>query len=140
MPKFGLKSKQNHATCHPLLQEIADIVVKNFDCSFLWGFRSQVIIKSDPLTPRRRPSQDRSRDRVERILEATAVAALLVVSALLSVILHGQLTHRMQVARADLRIAPGKSWVRFSMASSGIASAIRERTALTKSSKMVLAS
>ncbi len=29
-------------------------------------------IKSDPLTPRRRPSQDRSRDRVERILEATA--------------------------------------------------------------------
>jgi len=28
--------------------------------------------KTDQLTPRRRPSQDRSRDRVERILEATA--------------------------------------------------------------------
>jgi len=32
--------------------------------------------KTDQLTPRRRPSQDRSRDRVERILDATA--ALLV--------------------------------------------------------------
>lgn len=28
--------------------------------------------KTDPLTPRRRPSQERSRDRVERILDATA--------------------------------------------------------------------
>lgn len=28
--------------------------------------------KSDPLTPRRQPSQERSRDRVDRILEATA--------------------------------------------------------------------
>jgi AcrR family transcriptional regulator len=28
--------------------------------------------KSDQLTPRRRPSQERSRDRVERILDATA--------------------------------------------------------------------
>jgi len=36
------------------------------------SFRSQVPSKSDPLTPRRRPSQDRSKDRVERILDATA--------------------------------------------------------------------
>jgi AcrR family transcriptional regulator len=31
-----------------------------------------VTTKSDPLTPRRKPSQERSRDRVERILDATA--------------------------------------------------------------------
>jgi AcrR family transcriptional regulator len=31
-----------------------------------------VTTKSDQLTPRRRPSQERSRDRVERILDATA--------------------------------------------------------------------
>jgi AcrR family transcriptional regulator len=31
-----------------------------------------VTTKSDQLTPRRKPRQERSRDRVERILEATA--------------------------------------------------------------------
>jgi hypothetical protein len=46
-----------------------------------------------------------------RILETSAVAVLLAVTGLLSEIHHRHLTHHMQVARADLRIAPWKSWV-----------------------------
>ena len=39
---------------------------------FSLGPRDSVSTKSDALTPRRLPSQERSRDRVDRILEATA--------------------------------------------------------------------
>lgn len=39
--KFGKKSKSNLEECHPLLQEIFNEVIKNYDCSVLCGSRSR---------------------------------------------------------------------------------------------------
>ena len=49
---------------------LASNLVYAFACKT--GGSAQVTSKKDQLTPRRRPTQERSRDRVERILDATA--------------------------------------------------------------------
>jgi len=41
MPYFGKRSKTKLHTCHPLLQEIAEEVVLEFDCSVDYGYRNK---------------------------------------------------------------------------------------------------
>ena len=41
MPKFGRRSNLNLNTCHPKLQRLFREVVKHYDCSVLWGHRTQ---------------------------------------------------------------------------------------------------
>ena len=43
MAKFGVKSKENLGTCHQDLQTVFYEVVKNFDCSVVYGYRSPEI-------------------------------------------------------------------------------------------------
>ena len=43
MAKFGFKSRTALGTCHPLLIAIAQEVVKNFDCSVIYGKRGKNI-------------------------------------------------------------------------------------------------
>lgn len=40
MPKFSSKSKARLDTCHPLLQEVFNEVIKNVDCTIIEGVRS----------------------------------------------------------------------------------------------------
>ena len=40
MPRFGKRSKERLATCHPKLQEVFNEVIKFVDCSVLEGHRS----------------------------------------------------------------------------------------------------
>jgi peptidoglycan L-alanyl-D-glutamate endopeptidase CwlK len=41
MPKFGIKSTENLKTCHPDLQLLFGVVVREFDCSIICGHRGQ---------------------------------------------------------------------------------------------------
>lgn len=41
MAAFGSQSRRNRATCHPLLQEVFDEVVKGYDCTWITGYRSR---------------------------------------------------------------------------------------------------
>ena len=41
MPRFGRRSKINLNSCHPDLQRLFREVVKTYDCSVLWGHRSE---------------------------------------------------------------------------------------------------
>jgi hypothetical protein len=41
MPYFGDKSRANLVTCRSELIRIANIVIKYFDCSVVWGFRDK---------------------------------------------------------------------------------------------------
>ena len=41
MPKFGRKSKERLATCHPDLQRLFNEVIKHFDCSVICGHRTK---------------------------------------------------------------------------------------------------
>ena len=41
MPKFGTRSKEELATCHPLLQELFNEVIKHINCSVLVGRRDE---------------------------------------------------------------------------------------------------
>lgn len=41
MPKFSRRSLEKLSTCHPLLQDLFNEVIKYFDCTVLEGFRSQ---------------------------------------------------------------------------------------------------
>lgn len=40
MPKFSEASKKRLATCHPDLQKIFNLVIKNVDCTVTEGYRS----------------------------------------------------------------------------------------------------
>ncbi|MDA9231172.1 M15 family metallopeptidase [Rickettsiales bacterium] len=40
MPKFSNRSKDKLITCHPKLQELFNIVIKNYDCTIIEGRRS----------------------------------------------------------------------------------------------------
>ena len=41
MPKFSLNSKARLATCHILLQDVFNEVVRHFDCAILCGYRTE---------------------------------------------------------------------------------------------------
>ena len=41
MPSFGISSKEQLASCHPLLQLIFNKVIEHYDCSALEGARSK---------------------------------------------------------------------------------------------------
>lgn len=41
MPKFGKVSKSRLATCHPLIQELMNEVIKEMDISILCGYRNE---------------------------------------------------------------------------------------------------
>lgn len=41
MPKFGRKSNMNLNSAHPDLQRLFREIVKTYDCSVLWGHRSE---------------------------------------------------------------------------------------------------
>ena len=41
MPRFGRRSNLNLHTCHPDLQRLFRAVVKDYDCSVLWGHRNE---------------------------------------------------------------------------------------------------
>ena len=41
MPRFGTRSKQELATCHPLLQQLFNEVIKYYNCSILKGRRGK---------------------------------------------------------------------------------------------------
>ena len=41
MPKFSAISKKRLASCHPLLQELFNEIIKEFDCKILEGHRPQ---------------------------------------------------------------------------------------------------
>jgi len=40
MPHYSNKSKNILSTCHPLIQDVFNEVIKHFDCTILAGFRS----------------------------------------------------------------------------------------------------
>jgi peptidoglycan L-alanyl-D-glutamate endopeptidase CwlK len=40
MPKYSKKSKERLATCHPLLQELFNEVIKHVDCTIIEGVRT----------------------------------------------------------------------------------------------------
>ncbi len=41
MPKFSLNSKGRLSTCHPLLQDVFNEVIRHFDCTVLCGYRPE---------------------------------------------------------------------------------------------------
>ncbi len=41
MPRFGTRSKNNLATCHPDLQWLLNEVIKHYDCSVICGHRTK---------------------------------------------------------------------------------------------------
>ena len=41
MPSYSNKSKEKLATCHPMIQEVFNEVIKHFDCSIICGFRGE---------------------------------------------------------------------------------------------------
>ena len=41
MPRFGTRSKNNLATCHPDLQRLLNEVIKHYDCSVICGHRTK---------------------------------------------------------------------------------------------------
>jgi len=41
MPAFGKESIKHLSTCHPDIQKVFNAVIKNFDCSVLYGFRTE---------------------------------------------------------------------------------------------------
>lgn len=41
MPRFSLKSQDRLNTCHPLLQELFNSVVKEYDCAVIEGHRAR---------------------------------------------------------------------------------------------------
>jgi hypothetical protein len=41
MPTYSDKSKANLATCHTMIQDVFNEVIKHFDCSIIWGFRGE---------------------------------------------------------------------------------------------------
>lgn len=43
MPKFGTKSLRKLSTCHPLLQEVMNEVIKMIDITVVWGYRGEEI-------------------------------------------------------------------------------------------------
>ena len=41
MPKYSPDSKKKLATCHPLLQDLFNEVIKRIDVSIIWGYRDR---------------------------------------------------------------------------------------------------
>lgn len=41
MPSFGKTSKERLSTCHPQIQRVMHLVVRDLDCSIVTGYRNQ---------------------------------------------------------------------------------------------------